>query len=671
MQYQKSSWQGLGAIVVVRQSDDSTGTASTAAQLDYMSKELDRVGMRLVDKEVLEGIPGSAPARLHEIMDKLFARKKQKNDFSVSAWQIEDRASRSGGEHGMWLQHECKRRGILMFFAGDEYDAVPFAPVVRVAKYEAAKDVSVSNGRRSAQGQKWAQKQGFFRTAGPTPMGCDRIYYGGDDKPKYIIHNLPNGLQEQRDYATGTLIGTFGTIGTKSRNRFRKQRNEYSLLIPGNREQRRVVRVIFYLRYKRGLRGARIADYLNRNGIPSPKGREWSQRQVQIIYENEAYTGVTYNDQTYSGRFFRRDRHLGFVALNRDEFELVMKKTFSPKLRPMEDWERIDQPHMYNFLPRDVRDLAIAALEQMWQERADPTRPRREINSHPASDYLLSGKLRAVQDNELLRGTLSGPPDHKVLYYRHPRSKRGRRKKSIFTNLIPAQSLHEAITSLLAERLADAPDLRERLTRHVMEQRAAAVHDEPDVVELEAERDAVKAQINLMVRSLKGAALADLQDELQRLGARRNAIEARLAEIGSRSTRDARPVDEVVDAAVEVLKQDSRRLLTLPIEPLRELVSRMVIEAKVDMATKAVELTIALPTWALEVAQQKKKVAKNGQKPASDADNALCPPDSWRSPVSSETHRPIPLFGATCQYQHLQGSNKSVCYRCTRTQRAA
>jgi hypothetical protein len=166
------------------------------------------VGLRYVDKEVLDGVSGSAPARISEVLEKLIKRKEKAKDFEVIAWQVKDRASRGGGEHGMWLEHEAKRHGLRVFFAGDDQPSGPYAPVVRVAKYEAAKEVSVSNGRRSAQGQKWAQKQGFFRTAGQTPIGCDRIYHGPDDKPKFIIHNLPNGLQKQWDYSRDSKRNT-------------------------------------------------------------------------------------------------------------------------------------------------------------------------------------------------------------------------------------------------------------------------------------------------------------------------------------------------------------------------------------------------------------------------------------------------------------------------------
>src|SRR4051812_18912142 len=118
-----------------------------------MLKELARVGLRYVDKELLDGVPASAPARLMVVIEKLFEQKRLKNDFEVIAWQQEDRANRSGAQFGMWLEHEAKRCGLRVFFAGDDQMDVPYAPVLRVVKYKAAKDVSVNNGKRSAQGQ--------------------------------------------------------------------------------------------------------------------------------------------------------------------------------------------------------------------------------------------------------------------------------------------------------------------------------------------------------------------------------------------------------------------------------------------------------------------------------------------------------------------------------------
>ncbi|HEX8341429.1 MAG TPA: recombinase family protein [Tepidisphaeraceae bacterium] len=649
-------WDGLGAIVVVRQSHDENGTGSNAAQLDYMAQEFKRVGLRYVDKEVLDGVAASAPAKIAELIERLFKRKREKNDFHVIAWQVEDRASRGGGDHGMWLEHEAKRQGLRIFFAGDEGVSRPYDAVVRVAKFEAAKEAAVGTGRRSSQSQSYQKKLGFFRTSGPTPLGCDRLYCDAENNPRYFLRNLPDGRQEQVDYQGGVVIGRYGTVGKKSRHRFKKQRNEYSLLMPGAREQTRVVRVIFFLRYKRGWRGCRIADYLNRNHILSPKGKEWSPRQVQIIYENEAYTGVSVNDRTFSGRFFRGDKVLGYVPLDRDEIELVLKKTFSPQFKSQDQWERIDQPYMHDFLPRDVRDLAIASQAKVWSDRADPTRPARKYNRRPASDYLFSDMLVAERYGGKLVGSLSGPEGHQVAYYRHKGAKK-RRRGNVLNHLIPAEPLHASAMATLAGLLLDVPDLRPRLMAALLEQRKAATSDLPDVAALEAEAEEIGAQIGMTIRTLKGAALAEAEGELQRLGMRRNAIAAQLKRLKRDVVTDARPAEEVVEEAIAVLAEDSRRLLTLPVQPLRDLVQTFITEARVDMATKAVEFVIALPTWTLQKRVSGGKASKKAEKP-------LCPADSSRSPSGDETQS---LALVRCEYEWNRGSKTTrPCYHCHR-----
>ena len=659
----RNKWEGLRAIVVARQSNDKDGDASTKAQTNFMSVKLAEVGMRHVETIPLEGVSGSWPARIDETLQQLFARKKKDDDFDVIAWQFEDRASRSGGEHGLWLQHEAKRNNLLVFFPDDADRDTPAA--FRAFKYDAAMDTAMGTGRRTAQGQDYAQKKGFFRTAGHTPFGCDRVYHGEDHQPKFILHNLLNGLQEQREFGTGKVIGRYGTLyseeETKSHNRLKKQKNEYSLLYPGDWDDRRIVRLIFYLRYERGWRGMRIAELLNRNGVRSPKGKEWSPRQVESIYENEAYTGCTYNNQTFSGRYYRRDRVLGFVPLDRDECELVMKKNFTPKLRPMDDWDRIDQPHMYDFLPPDVRDLAVAAQAQFFQQRTDPARKKKKANAHPASMFFLSNRLRAVQGGTLV-GTISGTSDHKIPYYRHRRGKRARWEGSMFNNLIPAKPLHDAIIDLLADALADMPDLRGQLQQHVIEQRAASEEVDPDLAQLEAERDDLQQQIQITLKSLKGAALAAQQPELERLGERVNALTVRIEAGTAKRAKDVRPGENVVDAAMRIISDEREALKSLSAEPLRELVNRLIVDAVVDMATKTVELTVALPTWAL---QAPRKISKKGLYTRKNEDQPLCPVTTPWSPTGGWTQCVFTVV--SCQYEWKRGSTTvPPCYQCRR-----
>jgi hypothetical protein len=224
------------------------------------------------------------------------------------------------------------------------------------------------------------------------------------------------------------------------------------------------------------------------------------------------------------------------------------------------------------YFPSNRFPTPFSEQGNVWARRADPTRKKRTPNAHPASLYLFSRRLVAKQDGEALTGTLSGPKGAKTPYYRHPKGKRGLRAGSIYNNGIRADVLHTAAVKVLAEVLSDVADLRTRLTQFVIDQRNAALQETPDVAALEKERDDVKLQINSIIKSLSGAALHDVQDDLERLRNRRNAIEERLNQIKAGQQIDARPVEEVVAEAMTVIAEQRDQLATLSIEPLHKLV---------------------------------------------------------------------------------------------------
>lgn len=649
-----NQWEDKRAIVLVRQINDKDGCGSTEAQVDFMSRSVIDAGMRVVDKVVLEGVTGSLPGR-REDLEQLLERRRTKRDFDVIAVQLTDRLTRGGGGHGMWFEHECLRHGVEVHFAGEAEAHGPYRNLIQVAKYDAAHDVSVKIGQRSTQGRKHAQKAGLLRTAGQTPIGCHRLYVGADGRPTGILRNLPDGRQELLHPETREVIGRYGSVGKKSRNRYKKQRNEYALLIPGDADQVRAVRVMFYLWFKRGWRGGRIADFLNRNAVPSPKGKEWSQRQVDVICENEAYTGFTYSDQVYSGRFVKGDADRGYEDLGRGRIELATARWFKPVLRPFDEWTRIDQPHLHDFLPSDVRALTIEGQAAMWRKRLDPTQAsaRPKHAAKPGSAYLLSGKLVAVQDDgkEPLTGTLCGRADAKTEYYRHLRSKRGRRKGSVYNNLIRAEPLHKELLRVLRETLLAAPDLRGTLTELVAEHRRHA--DEATVATdaLEREKAEVGAQIGMILGTLTGAARKVAQAQLDQLGRRCNQIEAELAERRRSRTSKQKKVDQVVEQVINRLQRLGDELERLSPEPLRRLLNELLLSARVDLATKAVEFQIAAPQWALARLE-----------PIS----GVCPTASSWSSIGGWTHRQL-IVTFDCEYRQVRGSQtQPPCYECRR-----
>jgi hypothetical protein len=167
------------------------------------------------------------------------------------------------------------------------------------------------------------------------------------------------------------------------------------------------------------------------------------------------------------------------------------------------------------------------------------------------------------------------------------------------------------------------------------------------------------------MRSLKGAALAAAKVELARLGDRRNDIEAMLKQMEAVSGIDHCPVDQVVDQAIAILREDSERLLTLPTALLRDLIRQYVTEATVDMETKTVELAIAVPS---SVLQPKPKAGRKRERSEKKAENLLClPQNTWSRAECWTPHNHNPWVTLKCDYGSVPGSTtQPPCYECRR-----
>src|SRR5690606_31317542 len=125
-----------------------------------------------------------------EDLGQLLVRKKENNDFDVLVVQRLDRLTRSGPNHGAWFEHECAKVGIHLLVVGDDIPEGPYASLVKVMKYQAAKEQAVSISLRSTQGYHLALEQRRVSASSPTPSGCWRLSRAADGTPMHIIRNI-------------------------------------------------------------------------------------------------------------------------------------------------------------------------------------------------------------------------------------------------------------------------------------------------------------------------------------------------------------------------------------------------------------------------------------------------------------------------------------------------
>jgi hypothetical protein len=620
--------------------------------------------MVYVDKIELEGVTGSLPAR-REHYEQLKKRKLEKNDFDTIVIQRIDRATRGGGDFGIWLETELKLCGIRVRFVGEDLPVGRHSSMIKMYKYEAAKDTAMGTSQRTAQGQLFAIEKGTLKTTGPTPYGTWRIYFSQTDHPSHIIRDCGNGLQEKLDPHTLTVLDIYGTTGKKSYGRYRKQKSETALLRPGDADEIRIVRVIFFLWFRWGWKGKRIASLLNKRGVPSPRGLRWSQRQVESVVENEAYTGITFNGESFSGIYNRRKKGRGFEALNRDEMVLLTRRTMPKLYVPLEERYLVEHSLMVDYLPPHVRRMAVVYHKKLALSRIDPMRGKRKQSrktKFPNSDYWLSGFMVAKQDGGVYVGQLCGRKGAEQQYYRRQDCLRGYQSGDIRNRMFPMLPLHKELCRLLAECLRDVPDLRERLSAMIHEQRAYAEKSDQSLEALLAEREDIRER-TLWFSRQSAKAREDAAPELARLDARRDELDALIARYQSDNRPLNEPIDKTIDRAIARCRRLADELPNLPPITMRELVRLFFAHVEADMETKDVAVSIALPKFVLEA---RKKPAGVNEVDQTDL-LSMCVGTTLRSPASSDTHRsPLRICEAECDYVHARGSHQPVCYQCRR-----
>lgn len=634
---------GKRYICLVRASDPAQAETSTEAQLALLKDYGQKHGMIFVDQVVLEGVTASLPGKRRDLTD-LLERKRKSDDFDVVILQRMDRLTRGGSGHGFWTEHEFERAGVRLIFVGDEIPDGPYAGLIKAAKYQAAQEQAFSISQRSTQGAQLALEQGRNATSSHTPYACHRMYLTAEGHPSHIIRDLRDGRQEKLDPKTRRVIDIYGHIGGGGRGHYRKQKTERVAMVPGDPEKVDVVREIFNLHFRRGWGGKRIADLLNTRGTPSPCGRAWSQHQVEVIYEQEIYTGRSVGNRTSSAIYHERNPH----APKRVELDLATRAAAARipvRQRPREEWLVQEQPHMLDFLDAELRQLARTAHEELWRKRSDPHRPKQRKSRHKASEYLLSGLFFAKQDGEPLVGILCGPRDKRVRYYRHRRGRRGYRTGSVFNGMFRAEPLERAVVEVVQSVLADMPRLRTRIEQLVDESMKAAPASAHTLDDMRKRTEEIRRRIRLIVATFDEQTLADAKPEIDRLQAERRSLSEQIA--ASEAEQQTRGTDpqQIVDRVMNRIQTLAANLKDAPTFALREFLNVFVERVVGDMETKAVEVTLALPDWAFR---------------EENAINALRPVGTSASSSSYQTQGPrLYLEDVVCE-------SRKACYECRR-----
>lgn len=411
--------------------------------------------------------------------------------------------------------------------------------VQAIIKSEQAYDYSVSLSRYAMRtGCSLAQK-GWW-PGGQAPIGYDRMTFGPDGKPKYRYSTLPDKSVEKH-LPNGDLVEVLPPIEDRGRMRSAhsdKIKTDKVKLVPGRREQVKMVQIIFKKFVEDGWGLRRVAAHLNGVGLLPPRGRVWLHTAVRSVLMNPAYKGALVYGRRSDGK-----HHWLTIGKNGDGYTTLIERKDVPGPSFVRRTEAecivIDNCHEA-LVEKSVWDRA---QRRLTAAKHGPIDRIRGLGVH--SPYLLSG-------DGLMRCShcgyrFVGDTDRRNKIRRYMDSGYHMGGKSVCScYMVPAVPLEGWVVDQIQERIldgrarlfADRKELEAAIEQALLVGRGGQATQTDEVARLERTLAGRKEKVSLLVANVSPDNMVLLNDHLSQARQEIAAIEAELRalRVASRAT---------------------------------------------------------------------------------------------------------------------------------------
>jgi hypothetical protein len=251
-----------------------------------------------------------------------------------------------------------------------------------------------------------------------------------------------------------------------------------------------------------------------------------------------------------------------------------------------------------------------------------------------------------TKDGLALTGRTVGTPKHR--YYCVTRGYTIPQRDKTLRRLIPADVLEQAVLDVVRDILLSTPDLKTRLVDQIVAHKEAIKTDENDLAKLELQRDKLAQQMEMAIDALGSVGREAAKRKLQQLEAKLTTVVQQIEQAGRTQNSDDRSPESIADEIIAKLTKAAATIQTLPMPTLRSLLMTLISRLEVDLATKSIEIDLAIPAWTSE--------------------NSLCLEDISLRECIYEAQIKIPLDSAKCSYRRVADK---PCFECQRIRKAA
>jgi DNA invertase Pin-like site-specific DNA recombinase len=351
-------------------------------------------GLRLERLFIDDAISGTSATGRRAFQEMIAEAQRPEHPFSYVVVYDVKRFGRVDNDEAGYYRHILKTHGVEVIYVSENFSGDGTDDLLRPVKQWQAREESKDLSKVTIRGL-LSKVQGGWWMGGAPPYGYD-LRYENDRQPKgeflFVSRFMPDGTKQMLD-ERGRLIRTLdrgGSINISKRDRAR--------LVPSSSDRVEVVRRIFKMSAEENKGFRSIAETLNNDKIPTPRGPSWARiynglwtaSTIRAILVSPVYAGDMVWNRRTDARFHKIS---GGRAVER-------KDAYGARLvpNPEEDWILVRDAH-----PALI-DHRLFRLAQETREARPTTQKQRGRNSRVTGGwkgqrarFLLSGLVQCAR----------------------------------------------------------------------------------------------------------------------------------------------------------------------------------------------------------------------------------------------------------------------------------
>jgi DNA invertase Pin-like site-specific DNA recombinase len=362
----------IKAVGYIRRSTDRQDT-SLKDQRVAIEQFADTNGYKVLRFYEDDAVSGTSVSGRKQFLEMINTAQNGAEFKAILVWDVK-RFSRGDSDEAGYYRHLLRQNGIEVVYITENLKGDDTDDLVLPTKQWLARQESKDKSRDVIRGQ------------------LSRVFKG------FSTSGHPYGYYRQIEDKTGVIIQV-----CKRGEKSRANNEDYTRLIPGDSFEIKVIKRIFDCYTNRGMGKRLIARMLNKEGIPSPRGKKWGLCAIDTILSNQAYMGNLVYNKRSRAKFHRIIKtKKGYEA----QYKGKVVKLKTERHRNREQWIVVE-----NVIGPIISKELFSKAQRVRQER---TKDKSFSGRATESNYLWTGIIRCKHCGKAMTGR-----SHKIKHGRN------------------------------------------------------------------------------------------------------------------------------------------------------------------------------------------------------------------------------------------------------------